>query len=128
MVNKFRRFGISAAVLAAAGLLLAAPQKADARVRIGVSVGAPVYAAPVAPYGVAPYDYGYAAGNPYAYDYGYSAPAYTYPAPEYVAPAAPYFSFGWGGHDGREWREHERHEQHEYYEHHDRGDYRGWRR
>jgi hypothetical protein len=105
-------------VLALAALMaFAAPQKADARVRFGISIGGPVYTAPVP---VAPYGYGYSYPeyqvDPYAY--GYVAPA------PYVAPVAPYYggvTFGFGGnryyHRDHERFEHERHERHERFEH-----------
>ncbi len=122
MVKRFRKLGLSAAALMAGVVLLAAPHKADAKVHFGVTLGAPVYSAPVAPYG-----YDYPVPDPYAYP----APAYAYPAPAYVAPAHYYSygwnSYGWNGHDGHEWREHERHEQHEWREHHDHDGYRGRR-
>ena len=79
-------------MLALAGLLaFGAPRAAQARVHFGVALGAPVYAAPVAPY---PYAYPYAAPDPYVDPY--YAPAYVAPAP-YVAP---YFSVGVGGWGG----------------------------
>jgi uncharacterized membrane protein YgcG len=74
-------------MMALAGLLaFGAPRAAQARVHFGVALGAPVYAAPVAPY---PYGYPYAA--PYVDPY--YAPTYVAPAP-YVDP---YFSVGIGG-------------------------------
>ncbi len=79
-------------MLALAGLLaFAAPRAAEARVHIGVAIGGPVYAAPVAPYAY-PYQYGYA---PPAYaDPYYAPPAYVAPAPVVVNP---YLTFGFGG-------------------------------
>jgi hypothetical protein len=113
-----KKLGLPIMALAAL-MAFAVPQKADARVRFGISFGAPVYTAPVP---VAPYAYGYsypdypnyysapAPVDPYAYDYGYVAPA------PYVAPVAPYygFSLGFGGHHGYQHFEHERHEHFEH--------------
>lgn len=119
-----KKIGLPILALAAV-MAFAAPQKADARVRFGISVGAPVYVAPApAP---APYYDPYYAGDPnyYAppavdpYAYGYVAPAPVYTTPYYSAPV---FSFGFGGHRG--W-EHERHERNERFEH---GRGFGWRR
>ena len=79
-------------MLALAGLLgFGAPRAAQARVHFGVALGAPVYAAPVAPYA---YSYPYVAPNPYVDPY--YAPAYVAPVP-YVEP---YFSVGVGGWGG----------------------------
>jgi hypothetical protein len=67
-------------------LAFTTPKQADARVRFGVSIGAPVYAGP------APYvPYGYPAYNPY---YAAPYPAYVAPSPVYVGPSV---GFGWGG-------------------------------
>jgi hypothetical protein len=63
----------------AAVLAIAAPRQADAAVHIGVSIGAPVYPAPVAPYA---YSNGYA----YGYQQPYVTPVHPYTAPVYVAP------------------------------------------
>jgi hypothetical protein len=69
-------------------LAFATPKQADARVRFGVSIGAPVYAGP------APYvPYGYPAYNPY---YAAPYPAYVAPGPVYVGPSVG-VGFGWGG-------------------------------
>jgi hypothetical protein len=116
-----KKLGLPIIALAAL-MAFAAPQKADARVRFGISFGAPVYTAPVP---VAPYAYGYSYPayhvDPYAYGNGYVAPA-PYVDP-YVAPVAPYyggFSLGFGGHryyGDHERFEHERHERHERFEH-----------
>jgi hypothetical protein len=68
-------------------LAFGAPKQADAAVRFGVSIGAPVYAGP------ARYvPYGYPAYNPY-----YAAPAYVAPAPVYVGPSV---GIGFGGGHG----------------------------
>jgi len=84
-----KKLGLPIIALAAL-MAFAAPQKADARVRFGISFGAPVYTAPVP---VAPYVYGYSYPayqvDPYAYGNGYVAPA-PYVDP-YVAPVAPYY-------------------------------------
>jgi len=96
-----KKIGLSAIALAAM-LILVAPPQASAAVRFGVSIGAPVYTYPGSPY---PYSYAYP-NNPYAYpynDYAYPAVPYAYPTPGYVAP---YYSYGWGGHERHEWREH----------------------
>jgi hypothetical protein len=69
-------------------LAFAAPKQADARVRFGVSIGAPVYVGP------APYvPYGYPAYNPY---YSAPYPAYVAPAPVYVGPSVG-VGFGYRG-------------------------------
>jgi hypothetical protein len=85
-----KKIGLPMAALA--GLLaFGAPRAAQARVHFDVALGAPVYAAPVAPY---PFAYPYAAPGPYGDPY--FAPAYVAPAP-YVEP---YFSVGVGGWGG----------------------------
>ena len=58
----------------AGALMFAAPEKADAQVSFGISVGHPYYG-----YGYRPYAYGYA---PYAYGY----PAYGYYGHPYYRP------------------------------------------
>jgi hypothetical protein len=63
-----KKIGLPILALAAV-MAFAAPQKADARVRFGVSIGGPVYVAP--------------APAPYAYDPYYAGDPY------YVAPVAP---------------------------------------
>jgi uncharacterized membrane protein YedE/YeeE len=69
-------------------LAFAAPKQADARVRFGVSIGAPVYVGP-APY--VPYAYpGY---NPY---YAAPYPAYVAPGPVYGGPSVG-IGLGFGG-------------------------------
>lgn len=106
-----KKIGFSAMLLA--GLLVfAAPRRADAEVRFGVTVGpAPVYTYPAYP--ADPYAY-----DPYSNYYSYPAPVYTYPAPTYVAPYSyGYYGRSWRDHDRHEWREHERHERHEFREH-----------
>jgi len=114
MERKMKKAGFMAAALAGIAML-AAPTPASARVRIGVSIGAPVYVAPVAPYSYSdPYSYYDAPYSNYDYTYTNPYPVYPYVAPTYVAPS---FSFGWGGHDRHERFEHERHEQHERFEH-----------
>ena len=100
-----KKIGLSAIALAAV-LFLAAPHQASAAVRFGVSIGAPAYTYPVNP---GPYAYGYST-DPYAYpnyDYPYPAVPYAYPTPGSVAP---YYSYGWGGHERHEWQEHEHRE------------------
>jgi hypothetical protein len=99
----FKKIGLGTMGLAAA-LALAAPNKARAEVRFGVTIGGPVYAAPVAPYA-----YGYA--NPYYY----GNPTYG----GYYGYAAPYREDRRDG-DRHEWNERDRHDQRE---HRDRG---GW--
>ncbi|HEV3201038.1 MAG TPA: hypothetical protein VGZ73_24215 [Bryobacteraceae bacterium] len=94
-----KKIGLSAIALAAMMILVAPPQ-ANAAVRFGVSIGAPVYTYPVNPY-----SYAYP-NDPYAY------PNYAYPAAPYAygGYAAPYYSYRWGGHERderHEWREHE---------------------
>jgi hypothetical protein len=72
-------------IIALAGIMaFGAPRAAQARVRFGVAIGGPVYAAPAAPY---PYPYAYG-----PYPDPYYAPAYVAPAP-YVDP---YFAIGVG--------------------------------
>jgi hypothetical protein len=83
-----KKIGLPMIALAAL-MAFGAPRSAEARVHFGVAIGAPVYAAPVAPYS---YGYGYAPG-PYADPY-YAPPAYVAPAPVYVEP---YLGLGWGG-------------------------------
>jgi hypothetical protein len=103
----FKRIGISMALLA--GLVaFAAPKQAEAKVHIGVYLGAPapVYTAPAYP------AYGYD-----SYVDPYATP-YVYPAPVYVSP----YSYGGGyyrnyGHERHEWRERMEHERHEMREH-----------
>ncbi len=84
-----KKIGLPMLALAAI-TAFAAPQAAQAQVRFGVSVGAPVYGYPAYSAPVytapAPYPYGYVA--PYAYPY------YGY-APAYVGPPVG-FGFGWG--------------------------------
>ena len=84
-------------LIALSGMLaFAAPKQADAQVRFGVSIGAPVYGpAYVAPAPVSSYNYPY-------YDPYYVAPYPTYiaPAPAYVGPSIG-FGFGYGGHSYR---------------------------
>ena len=86
-------------------LAFATPQKANAQVAIGVTIGGPVYARPV-----------------YPYRYAYVAPA---PRPVYVY--RPYFYprpiFYGRAYDRPYWR-HERFERHEYWEHRDRDRFR----
>lgn len=111
MLKKFKKLSIPVVALLGMLVLLTPPQ-ASARVRFGISIGGPVYTAPVAPY-----SYGYAYPPDY-YDYQGYYPAYpqTY---NYVVPAAPYggyYSNGYYGR-GREHWEHERHEQRERMEH-----------
>ena len=113
----FKRIGISLALLA--GLVaFAAPKPADAKVHIGVYLGArPVYTAPAYPaYGYNSYVDPYA--TPYVDPY---VDPYAYPAPVYVAP----YSYG-----GRYYRnyDHERHERMELEQHEMRDHSRGWRR
>jgi hypothetical protein len=76
-------------MIALAGLMaFASPRPADARVRFGVSIGGPVYTAPVAPYPYAP-----------AYVDPYYAPAPAYVAPPYYYEPGITFGIGggWGG-------------------------------
>jgi len=110
------------AIALLAGLVTFAPAPANAKVRFGIGVGvAPVYPAPVAPYGYtysAPaypdyYDYAPPAYAPPVYPYSYG---YSYSAPVYTQPYSS-FGFSFGGHRG--W-DHERHERHEFREHHGR--------
>ncbi|HST10266.1 MAG TPA: hypothetical protein VLL05_07805 [Terriglobales bacterium] len=90
-------------LLAVFGLLavlaFATPQKANAQVAIGVTIGGPVYARPVYPY-----RYGYVAAPPV-----YTYRPYVYPRP---------INYG-RVYDRPYWR-HERFERHEYWEHRDR--------
>jgi hypothetical protein len=104
----FKKLGLGTMGLAAV-LALAAPAKARAEVRFGITIGRPVYAAPAAPYA-----YGY--GNPYA------SPTYG----GYYGYATPYREDR-RDRDPREWNERDRHDQRE---HRDRSDYedRGGRR
>jgi hypothetical protein len=111
MERIIKKAGFLAVALAGVAML-AAPTPASARVRIGVSIGAPVYAAPVFPYSYSyPYSTQYYAdpyNAPYPdYPVADPYPVYPYGAPTYVAPS---FSFGFGGHDRHERFEHERHE------------------
>src|SRR4051812_21915252 len=125
MQKIMKKAGFLAAALAGV-VMLAAPSQANARVRIGVSIGAPVYVAPVAPYSYSyPYSDQYYSAPYSNYDYTYADPypAYRYVASTYVAPS---FSFGWGGHNRHERFEHERHKRHERFEH--GRDFRGYRR
>jgi hypothetical protein len=114
----FKKIGLSSIALAAM-LMLAAPPRASAKVRFGVSVGRPVYSYPVDPYA---YNYPYN----YQYDpYGYQGYNYAYPNTPYVTPyySAPYYSFGfgWGGNQYG----HERHEYRERQEHRGGREFRG---
>lgn len=79
----------------AAVMAFGAPRAADARVRIGVSIGAPAY---VAPAPVIPYAYPNAYANPYVDPYAYAPPVYAAPAPAYVEPFVT-FGGGWRGND-----------------------------
>jgi len=114
MINKVKTLGFSATALLAGLLMLEAPHQADAKVRIGVTLGTPAYSSPIVPYGDA-----YQTLDPYAY--GYAGPAYPYPTPTYVPPAAPYFSFGWSSRSNDR-HEHERYRS-EFPEHHGHGDH-----
>jgi hypothetical protein len=58
-MKKLKLFGIPALLLAGA-MTLFTPSPADARVRVGVAIGAPYYT-----YG--PYGYAYYGGGPYYY-------------------------------------------------------------
>jgi hypothetical protein len=80
-----KKIGLPLIALTAA-LAFATPKQADAAVRFGVSIGAPVYRAPYVPYG-------YPAYNPY---YVAPYPAYVAPAPVYVGPSVG-VGLGWGG-------------------------------
>jgi hypothetical protein len=97
-------------MLMAGMLAFAAPRQAEAKIRFGISIGAPIYMPPAPPY---PYGYSYPypgfssdyyAAPTYAYPYGYSAP--------YVEPYYGGFSFGFHGR-----RDHDRHERNERFEH-----------
>ncbi|HWC96881.1 MAG TPA: hypothetical protein VG456_09035 [Candidatus Sulfopaludibacter sp.] len=105
-------------VLALGALMaFAAPQKADARVRFGVSIGGPVYTAPAPVY---PYGYGYpyqgypnnyvAPAAPYAYGYGYD---YPYATPYYGGGV----TFGFHGDHDRDRHDRDHHERSEHFEH-----------
>ena len=109
----YKNLGIG--LMALAGMLmLAHPQKADAAVRLGVSVGPPVYSYPVDAYrNVAP--------CPESYN-GYPVTTYGYAAPAYVAPS---YGFGWRDRDRHEFRERENRVRNERREHDERA---GWRR
>jgi hypothetical protein len=96
-------------------LVLAAPTKAHAGVRIGIAVG-PVYPAPV----YASPAYGYVVVNPRPEPYYYSPYAYGY-SPNYHYPS--YRSYG--RYPVRDWRR--EHREHEWREHHEY-DRRGYRR
>jgi len=98
----FKKLGFPIVALAAL-LSFATPKPADARVHFGISIGGPVYTAPVAPYAYS-YPYAYPATpyvDPYAYSYSYP---YTYP--EYVAPYGVYG--GYYGHWGHRDYDHDR--------------------
>jgi hypothetical protein len=90
------------------GLLLALafvnPPKAHAGVAIGVTIGGPVYARPIYPYG-------------YAYVRPVPRPVYVYPRP-YVYPGPVVY----GRVYGRPYWRGERFERHEYFEHRDHFD------
>jgi hypothetical protein len=73
-------------------LAFATPKQADARVRVGVAIGGPVYAGPV------PYAYPYY--GPYNPYYAAPYPAYVAPAPAYVSPSVG-VGIGIGGGWGR---------------------------
>jgi hypothetical protein len=109
MINRIKRLGVSAMLLVGLSVLFM-PSPASARVRIGVTLGAPVYTYPVAP--DYPYTYATPVPRPYYADpydaYSYP-PAYTYVPRTYVAP---YNLYSWRGsdHDRHERREHERRE------------------
>lgn len=113
MLKRLKKFGLPAVAFAAM-LVLFTPPHADAKVRFGVSIGAPVYTYPVNPYANS---YQYPPVAPDYYGYGYPAP--VYPGPAYVAPYSS-FGFSWGGHD-RDHFDHERHErvEHQFREHHE---------
>ncbi len=100
MLKNTSKMGLLTMAMAAA-LLLFFPHKADARVRFGITFGAPVYSYPAAPYA-------YSYSDPYYQDYNYASP-YSYPAPTYVAPYSYGYSYGWGNRDRdrHEWRERE---------------------
>ena len=88
MMKMFKKIGLP--VMAFVGLLALAPlHQAKAAVRFGVSVGAPVYAAPVyRPYPIV------------------APPAYVCPPPVVRAPAYAYHA--WAGRDVRHWdRDHD---------------------
>jgi len=88
-----KKIGIG--TMALAGMLaFAAPRPADAKVRFGVSIGAPAYAYPAAPYAYPPYYYGY----PPAYVAPYYAPSYSFG-----------LGFGGSGHGHHEIHGHEAH-------------------
>src|SRR3954468_24400696 len=96
-----KRLGVP--LLALAALFSVNPKPADARVHVGVYLGAPAYAAPVPD----PYYY-----SPYAYDPYYEPyyePYYSYPPAYSYGPSYEYPSYR--GHYGRRYeRGHERNE------------------
>ena len=75
----------------AGAMFVAAPQKSEAQVAVGVQIGGPVVVArPVPPPSYRPYNGGYY--RPYGYrPYGYYAPRPVYyaPRPVYVRPVPP---------------------------------------
>jgi uncharacterized membrane protein YgcG len=93
MIKKIlRKLGLPIFALAGVMMFVGTP-KADAQVRFGAYLGAPVY-----PYAYSyPYGYGYPGYyDPYAYPYGYSYPY-------------PYYGGGWSGHfDHRDFDHHDR--------------------
>jgi hypothetical protein len=97
-----KRIGIPIFALVALLILFSTPQAANAAVRFGVYVGAPVYTYPAYPYA-------------YAYPRYYAPyPVYTYPAPVYGY-GYPYSNYFLRVHRRHEWREHEWREHHRGY-------------
>jgi len=105
-----KRIGFSTALLVAM-LLLITPSGANAAVRFGVYLGAPVYTSPY-PY---PYPYVHPYRYPRWYDYTYGYPPYPYPYPTYLYPHNDWRPYGY--HGRWTYRDHERHERHEHRRH-----------
>jgi hypothetical protein len=110
MISVFKKIGLPALALLVVLMAFSAP--ANAGVRFGLYVGAPVYTYPYYSY----YSYPYPVHHRYYSTYPYSFSSYPY----YSYPAYPTYTYGYRTYVyPRHWRVH-RHERHEHHSHHRR--------